>query len=124
MLRRILQSTVIVACVVGAIVFSTNTELNSALKDTALYEDTVYTISMVEPTLNTLKSNRKLLQQYMYTRYPKVPELDWDKPNELHPGYAIWKFRWLSKDWFLKVKCDPINNRLTEVMSQEEVAYE
>lgn len=93
-------------------------------KGDAQYADTAYTVGQIQNTVNAIAHNRARLQQYMYTRYPKVPELDWENPDEITFDSATWKFRWLSHDWYFIAQFDMRDLTLKSMQSYEDLSNE
>lgn len=93
-------------------------------KEDPLYKDTAYTVNQIQNTVNAIALNRDRLQLYMYSRYPKVPELDWENPDEITFDSATWKFRWLSHDWYFVVTFNMQDLSLTSMKSYEDLSNE
>lgn len=124
MRKRLYQSLFVLAFGVLLFLYTNVPELNPSVNDNKLYKDTPYTVSMIQPVLDCIALNRARMQQYMYVRYPKVPELDWENPDEIDPNKALWKFRWLSHDWCFVVMFDTQKQKLSAMYSYEVPVYD
>lgn len=124
MKKRLCQSLCILSLSLLLFLYTEMSSLSVSANDTKLYKNTPYTVNMIQPVLDCIALNRARMQQYMYVRFPKVPELDWENPDEIDPSKALWKFRWLSHDWCFVVMFDMQQNKMSAMYSYEVPVYD